>query len=102
MMKFGVGQPVTRFEDVRLLSGKGRFQDDANLPGQLYAVFVRSPHAHAGIKSIDTMAAAAVPGVRAAYTSADYAADGLSMPKAAMPAKRRTALRCSRRSGRRW
>jgi len=89
MMKFGVGQPVTRFEDVRLLSGKGRFQDDANPPGQLYAVFVRSPHAHAGIKSIDTMAAAAAPGVRAAYTGADYAADGLSMPKAVMPRKKK-------------
>ena len=76
MMKFGVGQPVTRFEDARLLTGKGRYQDDANLPGQLYAVFLRSPHAHALIKSIDTNAAAVAPGVRAVYTGADYAECG--------------------------
>src|SRR5271166_4511439 len=88
MMKFGVGQPVTRFEDARLLTGKGRYQDDANLPGQLYAVFLRSPHAHAAIGPIDTKAAAAAPGVRAVYTGADYAADGLGMPKAAMPRKK--------------
>jgi carbon-monoxide dehydrogenase large subunit len=88
MIKFGVGQPVTRLEDARLLTGKGRYQDDTNLPGQLYTVFLRSPHAHARIKSIDTAAAAAAPGVRAVYTGADYAADGLSMPKAAMPRKK--------------
>jgi aerobic carbon-monoxide dehydrogenase large subunit len=89
MLKFGVGQPVRRFEDVKLLTGKGRYQDDANLPGQLYAFFLRSPHAHAAIRSIDTGAAAAAPGVRAVYTGADYAADGLAMPKAAMPRKKR-------------
>jgi aerobic carbon-monoxide dehydrogenase large subunit len=89
MMKFGVGQPVTRFEDARLLTGKGRYQDDANLPGQLYAVFVRSPHAHAAIRAIDMAAAAAAPDVRAVYTGADYAADGLSMPKAATPRKKK-------------
>src|SRR6201981_846412 len=88
MIKFGVGQPVTRLEDARLLTGKGRYQDDTNLPGQLYAVFLRSPHAHARIRSIDTAAAAAASGVRAVYTGADYAADGLSMPKAAMPRKK--------------
>src|SRR5215470_1110086 len=89
MLKFGVGQPVRRFEDVRLLTGKGRYQDDANLPGQLYTVFLRSPHAHAVIRSIDTEAAAAAPGVKVVYTGADYAADGLAMPKAAMPRKKR-------------
>jgi carbon-monoxide dehydrogenase large subunit len=88
MMKFGVGQPVTRLEDVRLLRGNGRYQDDTNLPGQLYAVFLRSPHAHARIRPIDTSAAAAAWGVKAVYTGADYAADGLSMPKAAMPRKK--------------
>jgi aerobic carbon-monoxide dehydrogenase large subunit len=85
MIKFGVGQPVRRFEDVRLLTGKGRYQDDTNLPGQLYAVFVRSPHAHARIRSVETSAAAAAPGVKAIYMGADYAADGLATPKAAMP-----------------
>src|SRR5215472_9671220 len=88
MIKFGVRQPVRRFEDTRLLTGKGRYQDDTNLPLQLYAVFLRSPHAHARIRSIQTTAAAAAPGVHAVYTGADYAADGLAMPKAAMPRKR--------------
>jgi carbon-monoxide dehydrogenase large subunit len=63
MITFGVGQPVTRLEDARLLKGNGHYQDDTNLPGQLYAVFLRSPHAHARIGSIDTTAAAAAPGV---------------------------------------
>jgi aerobic carbon-monoxide dehydrogenase large subunit len=88
MIKFGVGQPVRRFEDTRLLMGRGRYQDDTNLPGQLYAVFVRSPHAHAGISSIETSSAKGAPGVKAVYTGADYAADGLAMPKAAMPRKK--------------
>jgi aerobic carbon-monoxide dehydrogenase large subunit len=88
MIKFGVGQPVRRFEDTRLLTGKGRYQDDTNLPGQLHAVFVRSPHAHARIRSVETAAARAAPGVKAVYTGADYAADGLAMPKAAMPRKK--------------
>jgi carbon-monoxide dehydrogenase large subunit len=88
MMKFGVGQPVTRFEDTRLLTGKGRYQDDMNLPRQAYAVFVRSPHVHARIRSIETTAAGIAPGVVAIYTGVDYAADGLAMPKAAMPRKK--------------
>jgi carbon-monoxide dehydrogenase large subunit len=88
MIKFGVGQPVTRLEDARLLRGHGRYQDDTNMPGQLYAVFLRSPHAHARIKSIDTSAAVSAPGVHAVYTGVDYAAERLAMPKAAMPRKK--------------
>src|ERR1700746_1212409 len=72
MIKFGVGQPVTRLEDARLLTGHGRYQDDTNLPGQLHAMFLRSPHAHARIRAIDTAAAGTAPGVRAVYTGADY------------------------------
>ncbi|MBS0219918.1 MAG: xanthine dehydrogenase family protein molybdopterin-binding subunit [Proteobacteria bacterium] len=87
-MKFGVGQPVTRFEDTRLLRGRGRFQDDVNMPHQAYCVFVRSPHAHARIRAIDVDAAAAAPGVVAVYTGKDYLADGLGMPKANMPRKK--------------
>jgi carbon-monoxide dehydrogenase large subunit len=86
--KFGVGQPVRRFEDSRLLTGRGRYQDDVVLPRQCYAVFLRSPHAHARIVAIDTKIAAGAPGVLAVYTGADYAADGLGMPKAAMPRKK--------------
>src|SRR5271169_3886777 len=88
MIKFGVGQPVTRLEDTRLLKGKGHYQDDTNVPGQLHAVFLRSPHAHAKIRSIETSAAASAPGVKAVYTGQDYSADGLAMPKAAMPRKK--------------
>ena len=88
MSKYGIGQPVLRFEDARLLRGLGRFINDVNLPGQAYAVFVRSPHAHANIRGIDTSAAAAAPGVVAVYTGHDVAADGLGMPKANMPRKR--------------
>ncbi|MEA2741033.1 MAG: aerobic carbon-monoxide dehydrogenase large subunit [Acetobacteraceae bacterium] len=89
MMKFGIGQPVRRFEDSRLLTGKGHYQDDLTLARQLWTVFVRSPHAHARIVSIDTTAAARAPGVAAVYTGQDYADDGINTPKAAMPRKKR-------------
>src|SRR6516165_742632 len=88
MLKFGIGQPVTRFEDPRLLRGEGRYLGDIDLPGQAYAVLLRSPHAHALINAIDTQAARAAPGVLAVYTGADYAADGLGGPKATMARKR--------------
>ena len=67
-MKFGVGQPIRRLEDVRLLTGRGRYQDDQTFDRQTWCVFVRSPHAHALIRSVDTAAAAAAPGVIAVYT----------------------------------
>src|SRR5437762_8735550 len=73
----GIGQPVRRREDLRLLTGKGRYSDDVNLPGQAYAVMVRSPHAHALIRAIDTSAARAMPGVLAVLTAEDVAADEL-------------------------
>ena len=88
MSKYGIGQPVTRFEDPRLLRGQGRFINDVNMHGQAYAVFVRSPHAHAKIRSIDVEAAKKAPGVVAVYTGHDVKADGLGMPKANMPRKR--------------
>lgn len=72
-----IGEPVRRTEDVRLVTGKGCFTDDINLPGQVYAVMVRSSHAHARICSIDVGKAAAVPGVVAVLTAADMIADGL-------------------------
>jgi aerobic carbon-monoxide dehydrogenase large subunit len=88
MSKYGIGQPVLRFEDPRLLRGQGRFINDVNLPGQAHAVFVRSPHAHARIRSIDIEEAKKAPGVVAIYTGHDVVADGLGMPKANMPRKR--------------
>ena len=59
----GFGKPVPRTEDARLLIGNGCYSDDFNLPGQAYASLVRSPHAHARIRRIDTAAALATPGV---------------------------------------
>ena len=77
MEKFGVGQSVKRKEDNELLLGEGTFQDDLNLPGQAHAFFLRSPHAHADIESIDSSAALTMPGVVAIYTGKDVEADGL-------------------------
>ncbi len=77
MPKFGVGQPVSRVEDARLVTGHGRYVDDITLPGQLHAAVLRSPHAHAAIRSIDTSAAARAPGVVAVYTGDDLARDGV-------------------------
>src|SRR3954451_5028004 len=88
MSKYGIGQPVLRFEDPRLLRGHGRYINDVNLPGQVHAVFVRSPHAHAKIRSINVDRAKAAPGVLPAYTAHDVKADGLGMPKANMPRMR--------------
>jgi carbon-monoxide dehydrogenase large subunit len=73
----GFGKPVLRKEDARLLVGGGCYSDDVNLPGQAYTCFVRSPHAHARIRRIDTAAARATPGVIAVLTGADAAADGV-------------------------
>src|SRR5262245_58295577 len=75
MAKFGVGQAVRRVEDPRLLTGRGRYTDDINLPGQAYAALVRSPHAHPVIRRLDEAAARSMPGVLAVLTGADIAAD---------------------------
>ena len=72
-----IGKPLPRKEDERLVTGKGRFSDDFNLDGQVYAAMVRSPHPHARIVAIDTAAAKAMPGTLAAFTGADCAAAGL-------------------------
>lgn len=66
-----LGQPVKRHEDDRLVRGKGQYTDDIRLPGMVYAHMVRSPHAHAKIKAIDTRASLALPGVLAVYVGSD-------------------------------
>jgi carbon-monoxide dehydrogenase large subunit len=71
----GIGASVRRTEDRRFVTGKGRYTDDLDRPGQAYAVFLRSPHAHATIRGIDRAAAAAMPGVIAVLTGDDLAAD---------------------------
>ena len=76
-----LGAPVRRKEDLRFLTGKGHYTDDINRPHQLFAVFIRSPHAHAEIASIHWEKAKSAPGVVAIYTGADLAAAGLgSLP----------------------
>lgn len=89
MQKFGVGQPVRRKEDDSLVRGKGRYTDDLQLPGQLNAWIVRSPHAHGVIRNIDTAAARAMPGVRGVWTGADLAAADYQPFSVGMPLKNR-------------
>jgi carbon-monoxide dehydrogenase large subunit len=71
-----IGRPMPRFEDLRLVRGAGSYTDDVSVPGQAFAVFVRAPHAHAAIKSIDASSARSRPGVLAVLTGDDYVADG--------------------------
>jgi aerobic carbon-monoxide dehydrogenase large subunit len=79
--KFAVGQAVRRIEDARLLHGLGRYSEDVDVPRQVHAVLVRSPHAHARISALDTRAAREAPGVLTVLTGADLAADGVgNMP----------------------
>jgi carbon-monoxide dehydrogenase large subunit len=73
----GIGQPVRRKEDLRLLRGEGCYSDDVNLPAQAHGYFLRSPHAYARIVSIDATRASALDGVLAVLTGADAAADGM-------------------------
>ncbi len=84
LMKFGVGQPVTRQEDPTLLQGQGRYTDDINLPGQAYAVMVRSQVAHGLLKGIDAEEARAMPGVLGVWTGADLNAAGYGALKTVM------------------
>jgi carbon-monoxide dehydrogenase large subunit len=77
IMRFGIGQPVTRKEDQRFLTGRGRYVADIDLVRQAHAVFVLSPHGHALIRGIDKTAAERMPGVFAVLAGEDWAADGL-------------------------
>ena len=76
-MKFAVGQPLRRFEDFRLITGKGRYTDDIALPGMVHAYVLRSPAAHARIARIDTTPARGMPGVLLVLTGDDVNAEGL-------------------------
>src|SRR3984957_2871537 len=87
--KFGLAQPVRRVEDPRLLKGMGRYTDDIVLPGMLFGIVSRSPHAAAKIVSIDTSAAQGQPGVRAIYTAEDLKAAGLGTLPCAAPVQNR-------------
>src|SRR6266404_6343803 len=75
--RFAIGQPVPRSEDPVLLRGEGHYADDVSLPGQAYAVMVRSGYAHGVIRRIDTAAARTMPGVLGVYTAAELEAGGI-------------------------
>src|SRR4029079_15562560 len=95
-----IGQPLRRKEDLRLLTGQGRYSDDVSLPGQAYAHVLRSPHAHARIRGIDTAAAHAMPGVLAVLTGADVVADGLKdVPHTPIPMKPPADIALANRDG---
>jgi len=89
MGQFSIGQSVRRREDPRLLTGRGRYFDDLKLADQFHAAILRSPHAHADIKGIDTRAALQMPGVHAVLTGKDYEADSLGTMPSMAPYKRR-------------
>ncbi len=75
MSETGIGKSVKRREDIRFITGQGRYTDDINQPGQTIAVFLRSPHPRARIVSIDASEALAIPGVVGVFTGKDLAAD---------------------------
>ncbi len=77
MSETGIGARVRRKEDHRFITGKGNYTDDINLPKQTWGYFVRSPHAHASIKSINTAKAKKMPGVVGIFTGDDIANDKL-------------------------
>jgi carbon-monoxide dehydrogenase large subunit len=89
MGQFGIGQAVRRKEDVRFITGAGRYVDDQRAPRQAYAAFLRSPHAHATIRAIDIAEAKRAADVLAVYTGADVQAAGLGTIKCVAPLKNR-------------
>ena len=101
-VKFALGQAVPRTEDLRLLTGRGRYTDDFVLPRLAHAYVLRSPYAHARIRSIDIRAAQQMPGVLAVLTGEDWAAEN-SVPRArSFRGSAATARRCSCRRAQRW
>ncbi len=74
-----LGKPIKRTEDPRFITGKGRYLDDIKLTGMVHMAILRSPYAHANIRSIDTSAAAAMPGVLAVIVGADIPYNPLPM-----------------------
>lgn len=89
MTRYSISQPVTQVEAPRLLMGKGAYTDDVTLPRECHAVFLRSPHAHAKIRSIDIRTAEAMPGVIRILTGEDIEKDGIGEVAGNPPPKRR-------------
>src|SRR5690242_8421989 len=89
MGEFGIGQSVPREEDPYLLRGQGRYVDDVNPPGQLRAYVLRSPHAHARIRTIDAGEARSMPGVHLVLTAHDAEVRALGLQRPKYPRRRR-------------
>src|SRR6185436_13531743 len=89
MGEYGIGQSVRREEDPYLVRGLGRYVDDVTVQGQLRGYVLRSPHGHAAVKSIDTSAAKAMPGVHLILTGKDEAITSLGTQRPMMPRKKR-------------
>jgi carbon-monoxide dehydrogenase large subunit len=94
-MKFGIGQPVRRKEDVRFVTGHGRYLDDIQPERTVYAFFVRSPHAHAVLGNIDATAARGAQGVIAVFTAADLPETGFVPVRGAFKNRDGSAMRVS-------
>ena len=77
-MKFAVGQPVTRIEDTRLITGEGNYTDDIKFEDMCYGVFVRSPYSHAKILNIDVESARKMPGVIDIFTNDSFTEAGIT------------------------
>ena len=88
-MKFALGQAVSRTEDPRLLTGRGRYTDDFIFPRMVHAYVLRSPYAHARIRSVDVHAAQEMPGVLAVLTGADWSAEKFGAPRPVISRQRR-------------
>src|SRR5215468_11344734 len=88
-MKFGVGQPVRRFEDPALITGTGRYTDDIEIENMAHAALVRAQFAHATVRRIDTTAAREMPGVLLVLTGSDVHADGLGDLPCSVPLNNR-------------
>jgi carbon-monoxide dehydrogenase large subunit len=93
LTKFGIGQPVPRSEDPKLLRGAGSYSDDINLAGQAYAVMVRSRLAHGTLRGVDTAEARTLPGVLGIYTAADLRDYGSIKPMQMIPNKDGSPMR---------
>jgi len=94
-MKFGIGQPVRRKEDVRFVTGQGRYLDDIRIENAAFAFFVRSPHAHAVLRGIDASAARAAAGVIGVLTAADLPATGFVPVRGAFKSRDGSPMRQS-------
>src|SRR5438132_1727118 len=92
-MRFALGQAVPRTEDPRLLTGRGRYTDDFVLPRLAHAHVLRSPYAHARIRSVDIRAAPQMAGVLAVLTGEDWAAEKFGAPRPVIPRQRRDGSR---------